>query len=83
MKANQASARSITTIKSEADKYLADWLKRPLHEIERSECRAFHEKLSKDNGPYIANRIMRHIRAAWNTALKEHDLPANPTIAVH
>jgi integrase len=26
---------------------------------------------------------MRHIRAAWNTALKEHDLPANPTIAVH
>jgi integrase len=83
MKANQASPRSITTIKSEADKYLADWLKRPLHEIERRECRAFHEKLSKTNGPYIANRIMRHIRAAWNTALKEHDLPANPTIAVH
>lgn len=26
---------------------------------------------------------MRHIRAAWNTALMEHDLPANPTIAVH
>ncbi len=83
MKANQASPRSITTIKSEADKYLADWLKRPLHEIERSECRALHEKLSKANGPYIANRIMRHIRAAWNTALKEHDLPASPTIAVH
>jgi integrase len=83
MRANQASARSITTIKSEGEKYLADWMKRPLHEIERSECRALHEKLSKENGPYIANRIMRHIRAAWNTALKEHDLPANPTIAVH
>jgi site-specific recombinase XerD len=26
---------------------------------------------------------MRHVRAVWNTALKEHDLPANPTIAVH
>jgi hypothetical protein len=41
------------------------------------------EKLSKDHGPYLANRVMRHVRAAWNTALKEHDLPANPTIAVH
>ena len=83
MKANQASPRSIETIKSEGDKYLADWLKRPLNAIERSECRVLHEKISKGNAPYIADRITRHIRAAWNTALKEHDLPANPTIAVH
>jgi integrase len=34
-------------------------------------------------GPYVANRVMRHLRAVWNTALKENDLPANPTIAVH
>lgn len=34
-------------------------------------------------GSYLANRVMRHVRAVYNTALKEHDLPANPTIAVH
>ena len=26
---------------------------------------------------------MRHVRAIYNTALKEHDLPVNPTVAVH
>ena len=41
------------------------------------------QQLTKQNGPYLANRVMRHVRAAWNTALKEHELPANPTIAVH
>ncbi len=83
MRANRASERSVVTITTERDKYLADWVSRPLRTIERADCRALHEKLSKENGPYIANRVMRHVRAAWNTALKEHDLPANPTIAVH
>lgn len=83
MRADRASASSIATITRERDKYLAKWMDRPLETIERSECRALHEQLSKQHGPYLANRVMRHIRAAWNTALKEHDLPANPTIAVH
>ena len=43
----------------------------------------YTRQLTKKHGPYLANRVMRHVRAAWNTALKEHDLPANPTIAVH
>ncbi|MBL9014860.1 MAG: integrase family protein [Myxococcales bacterium] len=83
MRADRASASSIATITRERDKYLAKWMDRPLETIERSECRALHEQMSKQHGPYLANRVMRHIRAAWNTALKEHDLPANPTIAVH
>ena len=83
MRANRSSDRSVTTMTSERDKYLKEWIDRPLRSIERSECRELHERLSREHGPYIANRIMRHVRAAWNTALKEHDLPANPTIAVH
>ena len=83
MRADRASESSIVTITRERDKYLAKWMDRPLETIERSQCRELHEQLSKQNGPYLANRVMRHIRAAWNTALKEHDLPANPTIAVH
>lgn len=51
MRANQATERSITTITSERDKYLADWVKRPLRSIERADCRALHETLSKKNGP--------------------------------
>lgn len=83
MRADQASASSIATITRERDKYLDKWMNRPLEKIERAHCRELHEQLSKKHGPYLANRVMRHIRAAWNTALKEHDLPANPTIAVH
>jgi integrase len=83
MRADQATESSIATITRERDKYLADWIKRRLRAIERSDCRSLHEKLTKDHGPYLANRVMRHVRAAWNTALKENDLPANPTIAVH
>lgn len=83
MRAENAAARSIETITTERDKYLARWMDRPLQKIERAHCRELHEQLSKQHGPYLANRVMRHVRAAWNTALKEHDLPANPTIAVH
>ncbi len=83
MRADKASASSIATITRERDKYLEKWMSRPLEQIERVHCRELHEQLSKRHGPYLANRVLRHIRAAWNTALKEHDLPANPTIAVH
>jgi integrase len=83
MRADKASEASIDTIKRERDRYLMDWLERPLRAIERAQCRELHEQITGDSGPYIANRVLRHIRAAWNSALKEHDLPANPTIAVH
>ena len=83
MQADRATASSIATITRERDKYLAGWMTRPLAKIERSHCRELHEMMTKKHGPYLANRVMRHVRAAWNTALKEHDLPANPTIAVH
>lgn len=83
MRKSGASARSLSTVETEVEKHLDDWLKRPLKTIDRAVCRQRHEKLSENNGPYIANRVLRHLRALWNTALKEHDLPANPTVAVH
>jgi integrase len=83
MRADEASPSSLATITRERDKYLANWIARPLRTIERADCRELHQQLTKQHGPYLANRVMRHVRAAWNTALKEHELPANPTIAVH
>lgn len=77
------SPRSISTIELEVEKHLGTWTARALHDITRTDCRELHERLTKSSGPYLANRVMRHVRALWNTALKEHDLPANPTIAVH
>lgn len=82
MRKAEASARGIKTIESETKKYLEHWLDRPLHEITRTDCRELHDDQTKTKGPYVANRVMRHLRAIWNTCLKEHDLPANPTIAV-
>ena len=63
---------------------LRRWLKRPLAEIRRSECRELHEKLSGDSGPYSANHSFRVFRAVWNEAMRVDDtLPPNPTMAVH
>lgn len=83
MRKKEASARGISTLEDEVDKYLGGWKPRPLHEITRTACRELHEHITDSAGPYVANRVMRHLRAIWNTALKENDLPANPTIAVH
>jgi integrase len=82
LRRQNASPRTTGTIEHECGKYLVDWLDRPLASITRTECRELHERLSEDNGPYVANRVLRHVRALWNTMLKEHELPANPTVAV-
>jgi hypothetical protein len=75
--------RSITSLEGEAARHLSDWTPRRLADVSRTDCRALHERLTEDSGPYLANRVMRYVRAIYNTALKEYDLPANPTVAVH
>lgn len=76
--------RSIEEFKRETEKHLEAWIKRPLVTITRAECRERHAELSDASGIYLANRVMRFLRAAWNTALKEHEtLPISPTIGVH
>jgi len=75
--------RSIDTIEREVKKHLSDWTARPLADISRTDARERHEILTKRSGPYVANRCMRHLRAVWNTAEREHDLPRCPVVAVH
>lgn len=77
------SERTITDYRYLADQYLSDWLKRPLAEITRKDCRERHRKIGQDHGPYVANSAFRVFRAAYNGALKIHeDLGVNPAIAV-
>ncbi|KAF1685882.1 hypothetical protein B1992_10435 [Pseudoxanthomonas broegbernensis] len=66
-----------------SEQYLSDWLKRPLSEITRADCRDRHKKIGTENGPYVANHTFRVFSAVYNTALKVHeDLGVNPVIAV-
>lgn len=77
------SQRTLDDYQYLSDQYLADWLKRPLDEISRADCRERHKKIGTENGPYVANHAFRVFRAVYNTALKVHeDLGVNPTIAV-
>ena len=74
--------------------YLTTWLGRALASITGKECRSRHEQITKDNGPHIANRVLRELRVIWNHVAKEAAagtldgmptgavFPANPTIAV-
>jgi integrase len=74
----------MSSFEVEVDRFLSTrWGWRMLHEITRQECRELHDAITADNGPYAANRVMRHLRALWNTALKECDLPGEPDVAVH
>ena len=73
---------SISTVEREVARHLANWTERPLREITRTEARELHERVTEESGPYIANRLLRHVRAVWHTAEREHDLPRCPTVAV-
>ena len=65
------------------DKYLADWKDRPLKEINRKMVKERHLKIGNNNGPYVANYVMRTFRAIYNRAMRQHEeLPPNPIINV-
>ncbi len=83
MRKDESRPRSIEAVKHETEKHLAKWLDHSLASITRTAVRERHEQLTKKSGEYLANRVMRHLRAAWNTLAKEQELPVCPTIAVH
>lgn len=90
---------SIATVEREIGdierSYLKEWLDRPLASVTGKECRARHEQITADNGPHVANRVMRELRAIWGHIAKEASagaidglaegtvFPANSTIAVN
>lgn len=83
MKREGSRPRSVEVMRHETEKHLKTWMDRSLVTIKRTDVRERHEALTEDSGAYLANRVMRHLRAAWNTLAKEQDLPVCPTIAVH
>ncbi|MEZ6016533.1 MAG: integrase arm-type DNA-binding domain-containing protein [Planctomycetota bacterium] len=82
MRARECAERSILHVHQDAERYMPDWLARPLASITRAECMERHAQLT-ERGKYVANRAMRMLRAAWNTAARANDqLPKCPVVAV-
>ncbi|MEM8757231.1 MAG: integrase family protein [Planctomycetota bacterium] len=83
LRAKGGSERTASDTYEEFDRHCRDWLQRPIVEIKASDCSQRHEKITKNSGPAVANRIMRGVRAIHNTAGRRFDdWPRNPTRAV-
>jgi integrase len=86
MKRKGRSAGTIENYRDHAERLMADWLDFPLSKFGCNPdlVRERHEKLTAENGSYIANGCMRTLRAIYNHARKgARGLPAdNPVLAV-
>lgn len=83
MRARRCAERSLETVCYETDRHLSDWLDRPLADIRPNECARRHERITRDSGPYAANRALQTFRACWNTAKRRlDDLGECPTRGV-
>jgi integrase len=85
----ERKGRSEATIEGYGDhveRLFCDWLDKPLCELGETPgiVADRHDKITRDNGPGIANGAMRTLRAIYNHARKRNrDLPPeNPTLAV-
>ncbi|TPI78480.1 integrase family protein [Mesorhizobium sp. B2-8-9] len=86
MKNKGRSDGTINNYRDHIERLLADWLDEPLSKLgnDPSLVTVRHEKLTKENGAYIANGCMRTLRAVYNHARKAaRTLPAdNPVSAI-
>ncbi|TIU40305.1 MAG: DUF4102 domain-containing protein [Mesorhizobium sp.] len=82
MKKKDRSEGTINNYRDHVERLLADWLDEPLSKFgyDPALVTTRHEKLTKQNGAYIANGCMRTLRAVYNHA---RSLPAdNPVSAI-
>lgn len=86
LKRKGRSDGTIENFRDHVERLMADWLDQPLSVLgyDPSFVALRHEKITGENGPYIANGCMRSLRAIYNHARKTaRSLPAeNPVIAV-
>ncbi len=79
--AARAAARAASTPSSARRRSTSpSWTGRRLADITRTDCaRSLHERLTGSSGPYLANRLMRYVRASLEHGrAQEHDLPVEP-----
>jgi integrase len=79
MRAKGCSPRSIEDVRVDAARELP--LDRRLDELTPDEAVSLHQRLTR-RGPYLANRVLRSLRAVYNLAARRVSLPPNPVRAV-
>jgi integrase len=86
MKRKGRSEKTIDGYRDHVERVMKEWLDVPLSALaeDPSGVADMHDRISKCNGPILANNCMRTLRAIYNHARKRHrELPAyNPTDAV-
>lgn len=86
LKRKARSEGTIENFRDHVERLMADWLDEPLSLLgnDPSLVAQRHEKITAENGPYIANGAMRSLRAIYNHARKTvRSIPAeNPVLAV-
>lgn len=86
MKRKGRNSGTIENYRDHMERLFADWLDKPLARLGRQATVVVerHDKITKENGPYIANGSMRSLRAVYNHARKSNtDLPpVNPVSAI-
>jgi integrase len=84
MKKKSGSKTTLDDYQAKIDCHMSEWIDRQLIDITRPMVTALHIKIGDTNGnPYMANGVMRVLRAIWNRARKPHpDLPESPTRAI-
>jgi site-specific recombinase XerD len=80
------SKKTIDGYRDHIERIFAEWLDTTLHELATDPARVAkkHDKVTRENGPYMANGAMRTLRAIYNHARKTNKLlsPDNPADAV-
>lgn len=83
MRKKNRADRSIATFENEMKKYLASWLDRPIADVTGAVLVELHEKIkaqardkgrrneANDKGAPLANRVITHVGAAWNSLNKK------------
>jgi integrase len=83
MRKRGRSEQTIATMKKEVEKYLADWLDRPIAELRGTELIKIHERIkasaqpregtnpNNERGAPLANRVIAHVSACWNMLNKK------------
>jgi integrase len=86
MKRKGRNAGTIENYRDHMERLFEDWLDKPLARLGRQPNLVLerHDKITEENGPYIANGSMRSLRAVYNHARKSNtDLPpVNPVTAI-
>jgi integrase len=80
------SQGTIANLKDHMERLLKDWQELPMATLGRNPAMVAdrHDKITRENGPYIANGTMRSLRAVYNHARKTNrDLPPeNPVLGI-